>query len=206
MRMVAAESGGRFLDNENDLDRAVAILTQDATSYYSLGVQPPDKKAIDIQVRVRGRKDLRVITPRRRGLMSREEAVSSSIRARLYSREQSNPLGARVFLGTAWPDGKRCVAPVQIVVPGDKITTIPAGEKSEGALAIYAVALDDHQQESSIRTLKKPVSLRAGENVTDSITFGFQPRRYLLSVAIVDTISGQTSYLLTDIDAKVCGQ
>lgn len=206
MRMVAAESGGRFLENENDLDRAVSILTQDVATYYSLGVKPPSKKAIDVQVHVRGRKDLRVITPRRRGLMSREEAVSSSIRARLYSREQSNPLGARVFLGSAWPDGRRCVAPVQIVVPADELTTIPSGGTSQGELAIYAVALDDRQQESNIRTVKRPISLRPGESLTESIVFGFQPRRYLISVAIVDTLSGQTSYLLTDVDAKVCGR
>lgn len=206
IRMVTADTGGRFLENENDLDRAVALLTQDVATYYSLGVQPPEKKAIDIQVRIRGRKDLRVITPKRRGLMNRDEAVASSIRARLYSREQANPLDARVALGTAWPDGRRCVAPVQIVVPAAKLTFVPNGESSQAEVAIHAVALDDHQQESNIRTVKRQVSAKAGENITESIVFGFQPRRYLISVAIVDTLSGQTSYLQTSLDAKVCGR
>lgn len=202
LRMVAAESGGRYIENENNLDRAVAVLTDDVSTYYSLGVQPPAKKALDVKVRVRGRDDLRVLASRRRTVQSRDEAVASSIRARLYSREQVNPLRARVFLGAAWPAGSRCVAPVQIVVPQDKLTFLDG----KGELSFHAVALDEKQQESNVRTLNRPIRQTAGTAVAETITFGFQPRRYLISVAIVDRTSGETSYLLTDVDAKVCGR
>lgn len=202
IRMVAAESGGRYLENENNLDRAIAVLTDDVSTYYSLGVQPASQKAIDVQVRVRGREDLRVLTSRKRTLRTADEVVASSIRARLYSREQANPLKARVFLGTAWPEGNRCIAPVQIVVPQEKVTLIDG----KGELAFHAVALDDRQQESNVRTVKRPVTQSAGTAIAEAITFGFQPRRYLISVAVVDTSSGETSYLLTTVDAKVCGR
>ncbi|MEA2490802.1 MAG: hypothetical protein QOH21_2594 [Acidobacteriota bacterium] len=206
MRMVAAESGGKFLENENDLDHAVAILTQSVSTYYSLGVQPASKQAIDIQVSIRGRKDLRVVTPRRRGLVSEEEAIASSIRARLYSREQANPLDATVALGTAWPNGTKCVAPVQIMIPPEKLTLISSGPMRQGEVSIYAVALDDHQQESEIRTVKRSIALQPGDSFTESVVFGFQPRRYLISIAIVDTATGLTSYLLKAVDAKICGK
>lgn len=203
LRLVAAETGGRFITNENDLDRAIAVLTGDVSTYYSLGVHPPEKrkKGMDVSIRVRGRDDVRVLTSRNRAITSRGEAVSSSVRARLYSREQDNVLKARAFLGSAWPDGKRCVAPVQVVVPAASLTVIDG--KAE--LELYAIALDERQNESPVRSLKRTVTVKAGENVTDSITFGFQPRRYLVSLAIVDALSGETSYLLTDVDAKVCG-
>lgn len=203
LRQVAAESGGRFITNENDLDRAIAVLTGDVSTYYSLGVHPPEmrKKGMDVRIRVKGREDVRVLTSRNRALTSRAEAVSSSIRARLYSREQDNALHARAFLGSAWPDGRRCVAPVQMVVPSESLTVIDGKAQIE----LYAIALDERQNESPVRTVKKTIAVKAGEPVKEAITFGFQPRRYLVSLAIVDAISGATSYLLTDVDAKVCG-
>lgn len=203
LRLVAAQTGGRFITNENNLDRAISVLTGDVSTYYSLGVQPPEKrrKEIDVQIRVRNRPGVRVLTSRNRAITSRAEAVSSGVRARLYSREQDNPLQARAFLGSAWPDGKRCVAPVQVVVPADALTVIDGKAQIE----LYAIALDEGEQESPVRTIQRTVSVKAGETINESITFGFQPRRYLVSLAIVDVMSGETSYLLTDVDAKVCG-
>ena len=203
LRLVAAETGGRFITNENNLDRAISILTGDVSTYYSLGVHPPDrrKKGSDVQIRVRGRDGLRVLTSRSRAITSRAEAVSSGVRARLYSREQANALKARAFLGSAWPDGKRCIAPVQVVVPAESLSVIDGKAQIE----LYAIALDEQQNESPVRSLKRTVTVKAGESINEGITFGFQARRYLVSLAIVDVLSGETSYLLTDVDAKVCG-
>ncbi|HEY0140589.1 MAG TPA: VWA domain-containing protein [Thermoanaerobaculia bacterium] len=203
LRLVAAQTGGRFITNENNLDQAIAVLTGDVSTYYSLGVHPPENrnKAIDVKIRVRGRDDVRVLTSRNRAITSRSEAVSSGVRARLYSREQDNVLKARAFLGSAWPDGKRCVAPVQVVVPAESLTFLDGKAQVE----VYAIALDEQQNESPVRSIQRTVTVKAGESVNEAITFGFQPRRYLVSLAIVDAISGETSYLLTDVDAKVCG-
>ncbi|HKR66942.1 MAG TPA: hypothetical protein VJZ00_24660, partial [Thermoanaerobaculia bacterium] len=204
MRMVAAETGGRFIGNENDLDHAIAVLTDDVSTYYSLGVRAVDKRSADIEVKVRGRDDLRVLAARRRDLRTQDEVVGSAIRARLYTREQTNPLAARVFMGTAWPEGGKCVAPVQVVVPAEKMTFVPNLQGLQrGQLEVHAMALDG-DRESPVRTKRKPIA--SGAPVEESLVFGFQPRRYVLSLAVVDGVSGEVSYLQTEFDASICGR
>jgi VWFA-related protein len=204
LRIVAAETGGRFIGNENNLDRAIAVLTDDVSSYYSLGVRAPEGRAADIEVKVRGRDDLRVLAARRRDLRTQDEVVASAIRARLYTREQTNPLDARVFMGTAWPEAGKCVAPVHVVVPAEKLTFLPNVQGLQrGQLQIHAIALDG-ERESPVRSKRKPIA--TGAPVEDSLVFGFQPRRYVLSIAVLDGISGETSYLQTEFDATICGK
>lgn len=199
-RVISSETGGRYITNENDLDRAIAILAGDASTYYSLGVRPQNGRAVDVTVRVRGRDDLRVLTPRQRTIKTAEEAIASAIRARLYSREEANPLAARLVVGAVWPRDGRCVASVRIIVPPATRTTLP-----ESAFAVHAIAADDRGIESPVHTSVHPMAA-AGVPTVIAVELGFKPRRYFLSLAVVDEDSNESSYMQDEIDATICGR
>lgn len=205
-RTIAGETGGRFITNDNDLDRAIAVLTDQVSTWYSLGVRAQGKGVADVRVRIRGRDDVRVLTPKRRVLQSAEERLAAALRARLYSREEANPLEARISVGLVWPRNGKCVAPVEVTVPRRKLTLVRPTGAVAGELAIHAVALDDREHVSAVYSTKHAVEAADGEQVTRSLLFGLPPRRYVLSVAIADTVSGETSYLQFEVDATICSR
>jgi VWFA-related protein len=194
-RLVATQSGGRYIGNENDLDHAIAVLTDDVATYYSLGVRPPGQRALNLLVRVKGREDLRVLTPRRKEIKSDAEAIASAVRARLYSREMENPLDASLHIGLPWPRGSKCVAPVQLTIPATKLAPL-----SEPKVTVHAIVVDERGKESSVRSSTHDVP------ATIPFDFGFKARRYTLSVAVVERGTGETAYLQADVDASVCGR
>jgi VWFA-related protein len=200
-RFIAAETGGRFIENENDLDHAIALLTGDISTYYSLGVRPPAGRAHEVSVRVRGRDELRVLTPRRREAKTPEEALAHTVRTRLYSREAANPLEVRLAVGVPWPKGDRCIAPVKVTVPTAKLTPLPERE-----LSVHAIVVDDRGMESNVRSSTHAVVPGTGGAATIGLDFGFLPRQYVLSMAVVEKTTNVTSYLQTEIDASICGR
>lgn len=201
VRMVTEETGGRYFADDNDLDAVMGALADQVGTYYSLAVRAPSAKAnVAVSVRVKDRKDVRVLTARRQQSALREEVIVAGVRARLYSRQSVNPLEARVTIGAAWPDGRGCSVPVQILLPPGKLTLIDG----TGQYAIHAVVLDGNQRESKVQTLTRTV--KPGEApIVETIRFGFKPSRYVVSIAIVDQRTGETSYLQADVDTTVCG-
>jgi VWFA-related protein len=200
-RMIAWQTGGRYIANENNLNQAIAVLTEDVTTYYSLGVRPPRRqRVVDVAVRIKDRDDLRVLIPRRRDVVSGQDAIAGAIRARLYSREQVNPLDVRVLMGTPWPRGTRCVASVELRVPKAKLTPLPGNE-----IAVHAMVVDDRGKESKVRSSSHEIS-GAGDVTTIPLEFGLNARRYVISMAVIDKASNETSYLQGSIDATICGR
>ena len=200
-RLIANETGGRYVSNVNDLDQAIAVLTDDVTTYYSIGVRPENRRrVVDVTVRVRGRDDLRVLTPRRRDVATGQEAIASAIRARLYSREAVNPLEVQLAMGTPWPRGNRCVGSIELVVPTAKLTPIPGNE-----IAVHAMVVDDRGKESKVRSSEHAITPDAA-STTIAIEFGLGARLYVISFAVIDKASGETSYMQGSIDATICGR
>jgi VWFA-related protein len=202
VRMVAEETGGRYFVDDNDLAMAMGVLADQLSTYYSLGVRSAAATGdVAVQVFIRNRKDVRVLTARRHHSALREETVTAAVRARLYSRETANPLDVQMVAGAAWPDGRRCRVPLQLVIPAGKLAIV-AGK---ARYSIHAVVLDGHQRQSKVQALLRNVAATAGEPVRDSIALGLMPTHYIVSIAIVDQESGETSYIQMELDTTVCG-
>ena len=202
MQMVAEETGGRYFADDNDLEVVMNALAGHVSTYYSLGVRAPQQRDVAVRVSVRNRKDVRVLTSRRRSAGLQEETVNAAVRARLYSRESVNPLEANVQFGAAWPDSRRCRVPVLITIPPGKLAAAADG-KAE--FSVRAMVLDSKQRESKIQHMVRRIVPRPDAAVTESIAFGLQPSRYVVSLAILDHVTGETSYIQTEIDTSVCG-
>jgi VWFA-related protein len=206
LQYFARETGGKLVRNQNDLGRALDAITEEASTYYSLGVRAPSAgNAVDVVVKLRNRPELRVVTAGKRGVPSAEERLASSVRSRLYSREQENPLKVMVALVPPRKQQDRCVLTFQIGVPASELTLIPTGEASKGELAVRYAILDNADGESNVQSTVKEVWPLPKEIVRETVSFGVQAgRRYVLSVAVTDGVSQETSYLQTEVDAGGC--
>lgn len=179
MRGVTSDTGGRYIANENDLGRALDVLSEQFTTYYSLGIRPPHHGFSTVSVTVKNRPDLRVLTARQRRPATREEEMERAVRSRLYSLRADNPLEADVAVGAISEIGGKCVAPVRFTFPREIV-------------AIHFALLDEKLQESDVRVTTQPaisLGLRKGS-------------KYVLSVAIADRATGEISYLQREIDCR----
>jgi len=188
VRRVANETGGRFIIDENDPGKALSVLSEQFATYYSLGVRAPSStRLMKVSVKVKSRAGLRVMTSRHRRPLSRQEKLERSVRSHLYTPlytpRAENPLGAEVSLGTATPVGSECVVPMRLSV---------ARERAD----LYFALLDERQQESDVRS----TTIAAAH----SMSLGVKAGRYVLSLALADPASGETSYLQGEIDARGC--
>jgi len=201
MVLLARETGGQLVADTNELDLALTRVTDQVTTYYSIGVPAPrnERGPFDVHVSLRNRRDLRVVTAPRRGVQSRAETIANGVRSRLYLREETNPLDARLTAATPRRDGTRCVVSLTVTAPASKLTLIPEGE-----ISFHFALLDDKQQESPVKSSKK--KLHSGEEVTETVLLGVKPRKYLVSSALVDEVSGEVAYLQQEIDATVCSK
>jgi VWFA-related protein len=198
VRMVANETGGRFIANENDLGRALAVMSEQFTTYYSLGIRAPASTRLSrITVRVKDKPHLRVVTARHRRPLTREEELQREVRSGLYTERETNPLGADVFVPTAMEIDGRCVVPLRIDVPREKL--LRTGDAR--GVTLHFALLDARQQESDVRTTV--VEVDGDGPIRHPLSLGLQPGRYVLSMVIVDRASGEKSSLRRTIDACV---
>lgn len=206
LHYFAQETGGKLVRNENDLGRALETIAEEASTYYSLGVRAPaGGREVAVEVKLRNRPGLRVITAGKRGVPSTEERLAGNVRSRLYSREQENPLNVMVALVPPRRQDDRCVMTFQVGVPASRLTLIPSGDAAKGELAVRYAILDDRDGESNVQSTVKEVWPAPKEVVRETISFGVQAgRKYVLSVAVTDGVSQETSYLQTEVDAGGC--
>jgi VWFA-related protein len=190
VRLVAAETGGRFLGNDNNFDRVLTTMSEQFTTYYSLGVRQPKGRSVNVRVTVKNRPDLRVIAARRRTAMTRDQQIAQNVKSRLYTRVADNPLQARLEVSAPMKIDKLCVAPV-------RVDASSLGEVAE----IHVAVLNERNDESDVRTTVVPSD---GGTLTHSFRLGLQPRKHVLSFAIVDRASGAVSYLQEEVDGSSC--
>ncbi len=176
LRYLAKETGGRFMANENDLGRALLVMSEQYRTYYSLGVRAPSSTRLTkVSVKVKNRPQLRVVTARYRRALTREEDLERSVRTHLYTRAVENPLGVTLGVGIPTKQGEKCAVPFSI---------------RPRAGTIWFALLDDRMQESDVRQSADP-----------NIAVGVRPGKYVLSVAVVAE-SGETSFLQQDIECR----
>jgi VWFA-related protein len=148
---LAAETGGRFYRNNNDIKAGLTSLFQENSSYYLLGFQPEsgkwDGKVHKLRVAVKGRPDLTVMS--RKGYIAKApapkrvpEAKSSELIQAMYS-----PLVRRDIYVQVTPffkdDSKRDpFLSTQIHIDAGKLTFREEGGKKTNKLLLTGFLMD----------------------------------------------------------------
>jgi VWFA-related protein len=194
LQYIAAESGGMYVANENDIDKLLGRMSEQFTSYYSIAVRP---RRGDIAVKVKNRPELRIFATRRRPPRTKEETLEQDVRRRLYTRDQQNPLSAKLDIGTPARLKGDCVVPVRVMVAEPALQP----QLKPELLDMRVVMLNENNDESAMQRVGVPVV--PGRTV-QSMMLRVRPEHQVLSLSVSNPLSGESSFLQGDIDGSTC--
>lgn len=194
VQFVAQETGGQYVANENDIDNVLARMSEQFTSYYSIGIRPPKG---EIRVRVKNHPELRVIAARRMPPQTNEERLEQTLRSRLYTRTVENPLHVELRVATPMVLSGNCIALVHLTVPYPQV---PA-ELAPSGVELRMVMLNEQNDESPVRT----ASIRFADGpIQHPMRLKIRPEKLVLSIAVSSSNSDETSFLQGEIDGTSC--
>lgn len=191
LQFVAEETGGRYVANENSVDKVLALMSEQFSTWYSIGVRSAKG---DVDVRVKNRPEVRVISSRRRPPRTKEDELEQNVRTRLYTRIAENPLQARVDIASPAKIDGQCLVRVQLDVARPQ-------HLAPEALDVHFVMLNERNDESDVRRIAVPFE---SERASHAMTLRVQPQRHVLSMAIANPASGEATFVQQEIDGTTC--
>lgn len=165
MEILAETTGGRAFVQPRSLERALAHLRQDFSSYYSLGYQAPrpaDGKTHQIKVRLKGRhRDLQVRHRQAYYDKAPEEAMAARTLSALYfGTQDNNPLGVKLELSPMGKgDAQDYQLTVNVKIPISSLMLLPEETFHEAQVSIFVGARDAAGHTSPIQRMPTPIRI-----------------------------------------------
>jgi len=123
--------------------------------------------------------------------------LEQDVRRRLYTRGSENPIDAKVNVGTPADIAGQCVAPLHIVVPQPKL----APELTPQTVDVRIVLLNERNDESALQRVSMPF---VSGQVAQSMQLRVRPVHHVLSLAITNPVSGESSFFQAEVDGRAC--
>lgn len=212
---MAADTGGQAILNTNALGPAFQRIQQDLRTYYSLGYQPAsvDGRYHTLEVKVR-RPDVEV---RHRGgyrAKAREQRVQEAAASALDFGLEKNPLAAELRFGRPQEgDSDRFLVPIEVAVPLDQLTLVPAEGNHHGRLRVL-VGIRDQRGDTSGVIPQLPADLTIPEAELEharqqtfvyEFTLEVEAKPQQIAVTVVDEYGTAVSHLNRAIDPRIAG-
>jgi len=204
LRVLAQDTGGRAMLNVAEPLTALRLMSEDLTTYYSIGYQPQrpgdaQEHKIEVKVKVKGAQV-------RHRQWYRDKPVGEAIAERTLAvmrfGPEDNPLGARLEIGTGKEQRDSVLVPVRVKVPLAKLYLQPGEGKRSGRLRLYVVASGEGAttpvRQTKLVTLEVPesdVAAVSRKEYTHEIEIPLKKGTYALGVGIRDELAATTSYL-----------
>lgn len=211
LSLMSEETGGRAIQNKNDVTVSLKEIEKDYTSYYSLGYRSV-RSGVDrphkVDVRLPNKKGLAVLARRSYLEKGIDTKVREGVTSALYFPRDDNPLAAALTTGSPVPDGRgNFVVPVVIRVPFSRLAMLPEGKKARGRVVFYFIVVDSDGKLSELTTQPVPIEVDAKVLETSGAKRDFVydaklimiPGGQKLSLAIRDDVTNTTSYLQKSI-------
>jgi VWFA-related protein len=210
---LAADTGGRSLQNSPALANQLLEVSEELSSYYSLAYRPEhvgdgSYHRIEVEVasagaRVRHRNGYYDIPP--------EEQLNNRVLAAAIHGVGENEMGIAVktFEPTRREDGAYLL-PLIVAVPVSELILTPAADEHQGRISVILAVRDEHGGLSDVQRREYPIAV-PNELLAESIgkTAGFTTRlavrggKQRIAVGVIDEISRSES--VTSIDLEVPG-
>ena len=206
MVLLAEQTGGRAVLNQNDYSQAFEEVGSEMLSFYSLAYQPPpgsDRANHRIEVRVR-EPGLEVRHRQAYLQKSATERFAESLQGALFLGLVDNPLEARLGAGEFRSVGDGSVVlPLRVVLPVELISFVPAGEALSAAILIRVLARDLEsgkisRQDQNFQVKHDPNS--GGEWMQLPVELQLDAGPHVLVVGVLDQESGVTSMISTTLE------
>lgn len=201
---LANETGGQAIVGTNNFQPMLERLADDFYSYYSLGFQLGGiyGRYHDIEVRVKGRKDL--IIRHREGFRDKAPSrkVGDATLAALFYGYERNDLGLEIEVGESvrQPTSGLYEVPLVIRIPMGQLAFLPQDEHHSARLRLYLAVKDEDGAMSPVEEIQVPIDIsKANFELAQSHSYQFQHRllakngRLLLAVGMRDEIGSGTA-------------
>ncbi len=207
LRFLADDTGGRALLNATDVPSALARVSEDFGTYYSIGYQPrragdEAEHKIEVKVKTRGAQ-----ARYRRWYKDKpsSETVAEGTLAVMRFGSEDNPLGAGVEIVPGKKPGETLV---RVKVPVAKLFLQPNGASRTGQLRLYVVASGEGSttpvRQTKLVTVEVPEAEAAAgskKEYTHEIAIPLKAGYYAVGVGVRDELAATTSYLRRDFTA-----
>ncbi len=208
LRLMAEETGGHTILNQNDVRPALERVTQDLGSFYSLGIPSVDADSgrfHEIEVKLK-QKDRGIRVRHRTGYRSKSKntRLQETLRSALLYEHEMNPLAAEIGWGKAAPYGdKLFLLPIEVRVPLGKTVLLPMPDgKHEARLRLFVgAAAEDGDlsglEETPFGVRVAPENLEAalGESLIYNHKLLVNPGLQKVGIAILDVFGNQSSVI-----------
>ena len=204
---MANETGGQVIANTNNFEPLLARFGDDFSSYYSLGFTPTTSgtgRYRSIEVKVKGRKNLKI--RHREGYRDKSLAnrISESTLAALRYGVESNPLGVELKFGPgSRQSDDRYLMPIVIEIPMRRLSFFPAEDRHRSLLRLYLSARNEEGEISPVEEISHPIDIpqadmeRAREHSYElRHTLMMRPGRHLVAIGVRDEIGAVTSVVV----------
>ncbi|HEY7575041.1 MAG TPA: VWA domain-containing protein, partial [Thermoanaerobaculia bacterium] len=205
---LAQETGGIAMVNSNDFDRGFGRVYQDASTYYSVGVNLSSLSGVgyqNVQVTV-NRPGLSVRY--RRGYASRtnDDRYRDVTRAALKTSVAYNAFPVKIQVGPSTKAKKQYEQPVTVLVPASALTFVPEGDSAKATAEIYVGVADDKGRTSDIgkevATFTQPRDAAADAALAYPITLQMRKGNARIVVNVRDLASGKMGTARADVHVE----
>jgi VWFA-related protein len=209
LNAMTGSTGGVAITHTSNFDLAFDTISRDLDSYYSLGYKPIERASKPRRIVVKAKNPAYTVRSRERVVLkSTDDQMSDHVIANLYADSGTGAWPISVRTGPPARDGGHFTIPVQVIMPST-ITLLPQDEKLVGGFILYFVVGTDDGNASDV--MRRPQGLGippAAEKairakpMTYNTAIRVKPGESVLSVGIVDQLSGATGFARTKIIAR----
>jgi VWFA-related protein len=206
LQMMALETGGLATFSTNNFGGAFDRMADDFRSYYSLAYSPArsgDGRYHDIEVKVKGRKDLEVRHRTGYRDKSAETQLSEVTMAALLYGVESNPMDIELKFssGVRDPDGNYLL-PIEVKIPIGGATLIPQADVYYGKLLVSVAVIDDDGRMSTVQQTPVPLEIPSADiEIARQQSFVYEAQLLMrrgdqrVAVGVRDELAAQASYI-----------
>ena len=196
LRFLADQTGGLALVHAQRKD-AFAIAAGDARTYYSLGFEPKrdEHDALhDIDVRVLGRRDLRIRSREGYVDISKGTEVTMLVEGALLLGGTPGADTLEVWFGAPEKAGfRKIIMPMEVTIPLDDVTLLPIGSQWMNELEFRFTLINEYGDRSEIPMRKFLIlGSRAplpGEHYVYEVSIFMRKREHRYVAAVYDPLS-----------------
>ncbi|HEU4522023.1 MAG TPA: VWA domain-containing protein [Thermoanaerobaculia bacterium] len=208
--VLTGMTGGTSINRPINYADALAAIADESESYYSLGYRPRETTGGDRALTVRAKnREYKVRARVSHALKTADEVMSDKTVANLYTAAPSRAWNPRIVAGTVERAGKNFKVPFEVTIPASGLTLLPAGDEIAGGYTVY-VAVGTPQgalstvfrQPEAIRIPARDEKAFRREALTFGATLTIRPGQNILSVGVVDHVSGEQAFARTTVVAK----
>jgi VWFA-related protein len=213
LRPLAEMTGGTWHRGGLQLDDVVNRIVEDVQSYYSLGYRAGESfdTAHKLEVRVKGRPDLKVRTRQEVMRKSPQREMTDRVVASLLDPSDTNELGIRLEMKEVAVAADRQYKTVWIAarVPLSTLTFVPDGDQLEARFSVHFAATGTESDFASGVHGEQVVEIPAAkfeevkdQNWTYVIPLNLRPAKHTIAIGVLDTLSNLSGFGTMEVDLR----